>query len=214
MERWGVSDYSDYLMKAIEQGTSSNGVFGAKIMRGYFHDFIGKLKQIPGCQPFDLPALLPKFFPNLYYIHITRQDKVRQAISFWKAIQTNIWAWSSDATPSPEKEPFFDFEAIHHLQQEIIAHEAAWDKYFELCKVEPLVIIYEELVSAYEETARRVLRFLDIPVPSTLVFGERKLKRQSDELTEKWVEAYHQHLCTITLPGGSQTPSGTPPRES
>jgi LPS sulfotransferase NodH len=86
-ERWGVSSFEDYLKKAIEQGTSSNGVFGAKIMWGYFHDFIDKLKQLPGYQKTDLPALLPEFFPNLHYIHITRQDKVRQAISFWRAIQ-------------------------------------------------------------------------------------------------------------------------------
>jgi LPS sulfotransferase NodH len=62
-----------------------------------------------------------------------------------------------------------------------------------MCKVEPFVIIYEEFVLAYEEIATKALRFLDIPVPSTMVFAERKLKRQSDELTEKWVEAYHQH---------------------
>ena len=191
-ERWGVSDYGDYLKKAIEQGTSSNGVFGAKIMWGYFDDFVGKLKQIPIYQQIDLPSLLPKVFPNLHYVRIIRRDKVRQAISFWRAIEANIWAWSSDEIPAAEKVPTFNYEAIDALKREIIAHEAAWANYFGLCQVEPLVIVYEELVLEYEETARKVLRFLDIPVPPNLVFAPRKMKRQADALTEAWVQAYYE----------------------
>lgn len=192
-ERWGVSNYADYLMKAIEQGTSLNGVFGAKIMWGYFDDCIGKIQQIPVYQGIDLPSLLPKVFPKLHYVQMIRRDKVRQAISFWKALETNIWAWSSDAIPVPEKEPTFNFERIDHLKQEIIAHEAAWGKYFEMCQVKPLVIVYEKLALEYEETAREVLRFLGIPVPLNLEFAARKMKRQSDALTEAWVQAYYQH---------------------
>lgn len=190
--RWRVSNYADYMTKAIEQGTTQNGVFGAKIMWGYFDDFVGKLKQIPVYQNVDLPALLPRVFPNLHYVWITRRDKVRQAISFWKAIETNVWSWSSDESPVPAKEPAFNYEAIQSLEQEIMAHEAAWRQYFELCRVEPLVVVYEELVPAVEETARQVLQFLGINVPPGLVFAERKLKRQADAITEAWIKAYYE----------------------
>lgn len=178
-------------MKAIEQGTSSNGVFGAKLMWGYFDDFIGKLRQIPVYEQIDLPALLPQVFPNLHYIQIIRRDKVRQAISFWRAVETNTWAWTGDKKPIPEKEPSFNYEAIRNLEKEIVTHEAAWKNYFEVCQIKPYVVIYEEFVPRYEETARDVLQFLDIPIPSDLKFAERKMKRQSDDLTEKWVEAYY-----------------------
>jgi len=192
-ERWKVSDYGDYLSKAIEQGTSSNGVFGAKLMWGYFDDFVGKLRQILNYQQINLPALLPQIFPNLHYIQIIRRDKVRQAISFWRAIETNIWGWAEDKKPIPEKEPNFNYEAIRKLEQEIITHEAAWKNYFEVSQIKPYVVIYEEFVPRYEETARDVLRFLDISIPSNMKFAERKLKKQSDGLTEKWVEAYYRH---------------------
>src|SRR5579864_9417497 len=39
-ERWGVSTYEEYLTRAIEQGTTSNDVFSAKLMWGYFDDFV------------------------------------------------------------------------------------------------------------------------------------------------------------------------------
>jgi trehalose 2-sulfotransferase len=195
-DRWRVSDYGDYLMKAIEQGTSLNGVFGAKIMWGYFDDFIGKLRQIPAYERIDLPILLPQIFPDLHYIQIIRRDKVRQAISFWRAIETNVWAWTTDEKQAPEKEPSFNYEAIQNLELEIITHEAAWKNYFEMCQIEPYVVIYEEFVARYEETARDVLQFLEIPFPSDLKFAERKMKKQSDDLTEKWVEAYCQRQET------------------
>ena len=88
-ERWNVSSYAGYLAKAIEQGTTPNGVFGAKMMWGYFDDFIGKVRHIAPYAEAPLPRLLPMVFSNLHYIWITRRDKVRQAVSHWKALQTN-----------------------------------------------------------------------------------------------------------------------------
>ncbi len=95
--------------------------------------------------------------------------------------------------PVLEKELTFNYDAINNLKQVIIAHDVAWEKYFEMCQVKPLVIVYEELALDYEETAREVLRYLGIPVPLNLEFAARKMKRQSDALTKTWVQAYYQH---------------------
>ena len=38
-----------------------------------------------------LPELLARAFPGLRYVQITREDKVRQAVSLWKAVQTQAW---------------------------------------------------------------------------------------------------------------------------
>ena len=51
-------------------------------------------------------------------------------------------------------------------------------------------MVYEDLVGAQEETALGILRFLHVPVPEYLVFGERRLKRQADALSEEWVRRY------------------------
>lgn len=191
-ERWGVSNYADYLDKAIEEGTTPNGVFGAKVMWGYFDDFVSKLQQLPKYRELTMPNLLAVVFPNLHYIWIMRRDKVRQAVSFWKAIETGIWAWSTDEPPTPAKEPTFNFEAIDHLKNEIEQHEAAWQRYFADCRVEPFTVVYEELVSAYEATALAALRYLNIPIPKDLVFAERRLKKQAAALSEQWMERYYQ----------------------
>lgn len=194
-ERWGVSSYADYVAGAIAEGTSPNGVFGAKIMWGYFDDVVGKLHSIPGYEGLPTAELLSTIFPNLRYIWITRRDKVRQAVSFEKAIQSNIWAMTNETSPSPG-ELHFDVARIDALVQVIESHEAAWQHYFAANGITPFKVIYEELVAAYEQTARQILHELSIPVPQSFQFAPRRLRQQADALSEEWVQRYHAHKRT------------------
>jgi LPS sulfotransferase NodH len=189
-ERWGASTYAGYLAKALEQGSTPNGVFGAKVMWGYFDDFVAKLRQIPQYADLPLTRLLPAVFPNLHYIYITRRDKVRQAVSHWKALQTNVWAWSGEEPPPPARDPVFDFAAIDGIVQATIEHDAAWQRYFAACGVAPLTVVYEELLSSYEGTALRVLDYLHVARPPRLAFGPRQMKKQADAQSEEWVRRY------------------------
>lgn len=190
-ERWGISSYADYIAGAISQGTTPNGVFGAKIMWGYFDDFIGKLRSISGYENLPVAELLSTIFPNLHYIWITRRDKVRQAISHEKAVQTNVWAMT-DETPPFAGELHFDFARIEAQVQLIESHEIAWQHYFAENGITPFTVIYEELVPAYEQTAIQILHELNIPTPEPLQFASRHMRRQADALSEEWVQRYHE----------------------
>ena len=88
---WHPETYDQYLAWALEEGTSANGVFGAKIMWGYLGDFAELLRGIEGMAGRPLPELLGRAFPGLRYIQITRENKIRQAVSLWKAVQTQAW---------------------------------------------------------------------------------------------------------------------------
>jgi trehalose 2-sulfotransferase len=200
---WDGTGYPLYLTTVLDDGTTANGVFGAKMMWEYFGDFIDNMRQIPVYREMPVPDILASVFPNLHYIRVTRCDKVRQAVSLWKAIQT--WTWSQDeqsATPDQHthKELEFHFEAIDHLVQRITAHDAAWEQFFDECGVQPCTVVYEELALAYEETALSILQYLHIPIPEGLVFGERHMKQQSDSLSEEWVRRYMELKCK-RLPG-------------
>lgn len=188
--------YADYLASILEEGTTPNGIFGAKIMWGYLPDFVSNLRSIPAYRHLDTPTLLATIFPRLHYIRVIRRDKLRQAISLWKAIQTQTWREDSDETtdnvPAEGKQLIFHFDAIEHLIQQIRRHEQAWQHYFEQIGVQPLVIIYEEWIAAYEETAHAILDFLNIPIPDGLIFAPRKMKRQADAISEEWVRQYYE----------------------
>ena len=196
---WNSSSYPVYLAQVLEEGTTSNGVFGAKVMWGYFDDFIQNLRLIPSYRERTVPDLMETVFPNLQYIQVTRLDKVRQAVSLWKAIQTWAWKMEDDSLLSTSKaQPpshilTFHFEAIDHLVQRIIAQEAAWQQYFEDSNIQPFTVVYEQLTDAYQETLFKILHYLQIPVPENLVLPQSRMRKQSDALSEEWVLQYHLH---------------------
>ncbi len=186
----GVISRRDYLNLVFEQGTSPNGVFGTKVMWNYFHTILKSLQELSEYTDLNASQLMASLFPNVHYIWIVRRDKVRQAVSWAKAGQTDVYAWHKEETPTPKREPFFDFEFIDLLHNLIIEGEAGWQNFFNACRVQPFKVEYEELVKAYEPTALRILDYLNVSYPKRLIFGERKLQKQADALNEEWVEKY------------------------
>src|SRR6202012_225854 len=92
-----------------------------------------------------VPELLARVFPGLRYIQITRQDKVRQAISLWKGVQTPAGRQDAGRRASSLAEPQFSFRAINYLVRLLTAHDASWDAYFLGLGQEPLKVTYEQL---------------------------------------------------------------------
>ncbi len=187
--------YANYLLQVFEEGTTPNGVFGAKVMWGYFDSFINNLRQLFCLRDHTIPGILATTFPNLRYIWITRQDKVRQAVSLWRAIQTGIWRadethHASSSSSLPETELVFHFRAIDHLVDQIESHEVAWQNYFRESGIEPYIVVYEDLVRAYEAKSHEILQYLHIPIPPAFMPVPRRMKRQADDLSEAWVQQY------------------------
>ena len=117
-------------------------------------------------------------------------DKVQQAVSWAKAAKTGIWTWTQETPPAVEREPDFDFEFVDNLVRLIDEGERGWAQFFQECGVEPYKLFYADIVQSYERTALNILDYLRVPYPTDLAFGERRMKRQSDGLDEKWVQMY------------------------
>ena len=197
---WHPETYGEYLAWALEEGTTPNGVFGAKLMWGYLGDFAELLRGIEGMSERTLPDLLARSFPGLRYIQITRQDKVRQAVSLWKAVQTQAWKHDPASDSSNGVQPVFSFRAINYLVRLLTAHDASWDAYFLGLGYEPLKITYEELAESTDGVIRRVLEHLGIPEPDDFEVRAPPLKVQADEVSEEWVRRVHEHLEALEAP--------------
>jgi LPS sulfotransferase NodH len=210
-----ATNYATCLASILQVGSSPNGVFGGKIMWPFFEDLVGHLRGISGYEKLPLPELMATAFPNLHYIWVTRREKVRQAISYYKALRTDYWAppeaWQPfyqvvsslggrciEATAEEQnrqsniKEPTFDFDAIDYTLKCIEKDELGMQQYFAACGFQPFKVVYEDFVQAYEETALQILDYLHIPIPKDLVFAEKKMKKQANEQSEEWVKLYHQ----------------------
>lgn len=191
---WGLSssNYMDYLDKVIEENTTPNGVFGAKIIGAHFDYFVGKLRENPAFAKSTKSKLISTVFPNLHYIWITRRNKVRQAVSLLKAMQTGVWYLKAGEQPWPVKEPSFDYEAIDHLLQGFVIGEAVWQEYFSECGVRPFTVVYEDFIMSYEDTVSKILKYLGIPVPGQLSLAQPRLQKQADVISEDWCTRYYQ----------------------
>ena len=207
---WDATDYGPYLQWALEQGTTPNGVFGAKLMWGYLGDFATLLRTIDGMAGLPVPELLTRAFPDLRYVQITREDKVRQAISLWKAVQTQAWRRENGDSGRPVATPVFSFRAINYLVRLLTAHDASWDAYFLGLGPPPLKLTYEELAADQGPVVRRVLEHLGIPAPEPLALPAPRLSVQADELSEDWVRRFHAHLNALEGPEPSFVASGIP----
>ena len=189
---WHPPDFERLLEEALRKGTTENGVLGTKIMWAYFRDFVRLARRTPGLEnvsPCEVPASV---LPNLRkFVWIRRRDTTRQAISLWKALQTKEWRRDTEEDVGGQGLRF-SFAAVDHLRLRIEEHNAAWQVYFERCGIEPLRVVYEEFVEAYEESVLGLLEDIGIPLPKGFTVVEPKMRRQADETSDKWVRLYHQ----------------------
>jgi trehalose 2-sulfotransferase len=190
---WSRDEYSQHLAASIRMGTTPNGVFGAKMMWGYFDDFLELARGIPRLGGMGDGSLMNTAFPELKYVFVSRSDKVRQAVSLWRALQTWVWrkaeGHGSDE-PLPVQRAVYSFDAIDHLLDQLRRHEDAWRGYFFRIGQRPISVLYEEVAGDLDATVARVLAAIGIENPEADAAARQSMSRQADDLSESWVQNY------------------------
>lgn len=187
---WSRDDYARHLDASITQGTTENGIFAAKLMWNYFNDFLELMRGIPRFAGMGDGSLLSGAFPALQYVFVSRNDKVRQAVSLWRALQTSVWRHQEGDPTAPERRPVYSFDAIDHLLNQLRRNEDAWRGFFFRTGQRPLQLFYEDIAGDLWTSVRRVLDEVRIEAPAGLGADREPLSRQSDELSESWVQNY------------------------
>jgi len=193
--QWHVTSYSDYLERALEEGTTPNGIFGAKVDTGvYLAHFFRQLRTVPQFADTTLSqfSILSALFPDLKCIWLMRRNKIRQAVSWWKAVQSNVWVQPTTEAPRPTPPLTYHFAAIDQLVNESVMREAAWAEYFAAWQMQPLTIVYEDFINDYAGTVAHILRYLEVSDPYVLDATTVTLARQVDSLSEEWVQQYRE----------------------
>jgi trehalose 2-sulfotransferase len=198
---WSPPDFERLVDEALRKGTTDNGMLGTKIMWAYFRDFVRLARRTtaPNVLPCEVPASV---LPNLRrFVWMRRSNTTRQAVSLWKALQTQQWRKDSDEDVGGQGLRF-SFAAVNHLKMRIDEHNAAWQDFFEGCGVKPMEVIYEELVEDYRGMVLWLLDGIGISVPEHFAVAEPKMRRQADELSEEWVRLYDERAAVKTVQKG------------
>jgi LPS sulfotransferase NodH len=182
-----VQDWREHLAGAVRHGTTPNGVFGAKVMWMHLDD----LAAFAGSRP---DAVLEELFPGTRYVWVRRRDVIRQAVSLWKAMQTQAWR-SGDHGGRPA-ETQYDFAVLDHLVGRLRREDAAWAQHFAERRLAPLTLDYDDIAGDVCGATRAVLSHLGLD-PAGAAGVEPLLERQADETSIDWAARYASEAATM-----------------
>ncbi|SMH33976.1 Stf0 family sulfotransferase [Azospirillum agricola] len=193
-------DYcSAYLEAAISAGRGQSGIFGLRLMRRSFDDLMSMISQVHPGLPSDRDRLQAAF-GNVLYIHLTREDKLSQAVSMVKAEQTGLWHIAADGSElerlSPPMDPAYDFARLRTKLDELNQYDAEWLAWFADQGLSPLKIAYETLSQQPASAVLAVCRQLGVQPPplENIVPGVAKL---ADATNREWITRYQADAAAI-----------------
>lgn len=139
----------------------------------------------------DVHDFLNTHIPGLRYVWVRRKNMIARAISEVRALHTGQWYLPSrtDAKPTVDSAPEFDFGEIHIRHCIGIFFEAQWPRFFDEFKLDFHNVTYEELVADYEKTVRDVLTYLEVR-SSEMPMAAPTSARQSDATSGDWEARY------------------------
>lgn len=188
-----------YLAAAIRAGKGETGMFGLRLMRENLEDLMAILTRIfPGLE--SDTVRLERAFGRLLHIHLTREDKLAQAISYIKAQQTGLWHIAPDGTEierlAPPQEPQYDFKRIRDEVARLGAYDEDWNTWFAAQAITPLMVVYEQLEADPATTLRAICEALGIPSPQQHEVRPG-VARLSDATSKEWVRRYRQDTGAV-----------------
>lgn len=204
-EEWGISLAAGlgdpafrraYLHAAIQAGKGGTPIFGLRLMRENLEELSAILGDIhPGLG--SDRARLERAFGPLVYLHLTREDKLAQAVSYVKAHQTGLWHVAPDGSEvervAPHREPEYDFPRLRDEVLALHAFDAAWNDWFAAQGITPFRIGYESLAADPAATLARICEALGLPAPEAASISPRVAKL-ADATSLDWMRRYRSDM--------------------
>jgi LPS sulfotransferase NodH len=180
-----------------QHGTTSNGVFGLKTSSVKLDNWLNTFqRELNLPEGLSRPKMWEGAFPACKHIFMTRRNKVRLAVSWWRAIVSGEWHRTHGTEPQQgEFADQYNFDAINHLFMECSMREAGMEAFFAEEHIVPMTIVYEDFIERYEETVMQVLRFLGIPTESVQVAAPH-FDPIADDIAENWVQRFRKERQT------------------
>ncbi|MDR7126290.1 Stf0 family sulfotransferase [Pseudotabrizicola sp. 4114] len=177
---------------AMVRGRGTTPLFGLRQQRSGFGFLCDKLRQVSPAGLSDRHCL-EHVFGRILFIHLSREDKLAQAVSLIKAEQSGLWHVAADGSElersAPHQPPVYDARAIRTQIDALTEQDAGWRDWFTQQGIAPLRLTYDALSAAPVDTLRSVLTALGLdPAHADPVRpGVRKL---ADRVSEDWIARF------------------------
>jgi LPS sulfotransferase NodH len=181
-----------YLAAAVRAGKAGTEIFGLRLQQDCLALLSDTLDRICPGLPSDAHRL-EKAFGKVLYIHLTRTDKVAQAVSLVKAEQTGLWHLNADGTEferlAAPRAPRYDVGLIHREVGGLERGDAAWVEWFARHTIHPLRIRYETFANDPARTLVEICQALGMEPPKAEL-PTPSLARLSDDTNAEWISRY------------------------
>lgn len=186
-QRLGGDSITAYWEELLRLRTSPNGVFGFKIFVG---NYVQTLKVHPDLVP---------HIGSDKVIFLRREDKIAQAVSHHKAMETGLWF----AGFPRHQEVEYDFQKLLRCYRWAKQQDLQWEKLFSLTGAEPLRLTYEDVVSDPVSAIDRVCTYLNVAQDPSMTLEHIALTEpQADSLSREWAERFAAELAERCPPRG------------
>ncbi len=187
------ADFAEvYLKAAIAEGENGTGIFGLRLMHENLADAMAMIDRVhPGLG--SDPTRFEAAFGPVLYIHLSRGDKVAQAVSLVKAEQTGLWHRAADGSElerlAPPADPAYDFDRIDGHVTALEGHDAGWRRWFDAHDISPVRITYERLSADPGVVLAQLLDHLGRDAANALQ-AEPDVTKLADTISDAWIARY------------------------
>jgi LPS sulfotransferase NodH len=183
-----------YLGAVLRYGADRTGAFGFRIMWENLDDLSRRLQSLYPALPDDA-ARLSAAFGTTHYVHLTRTDKLAQAVSLVRALQTGLWHVHADGRERErEGEPrpaTYDAAELAGKVADLERHDASWLRWFERNRIRPIRVTYESLSHDPIAALSDLLSALGLD-PSVATGVQPGTKKLADAESGDWMARFRQ----------------------
>lgn len=135
-----------YLNAVIAAGRGAGRLFGLRLMQENAPELLAMLDRLHPGLPSDR-ARLGAAFGRVSYVHLSRANKVAQAVSLLKAARSGLWHRQADGSDreryAAEGEAVYQAAQIEATAARLEQDDAAWRSWFSRQGITPFAIVYE-----------------------------------------------------------------------
>lgn len=191
---WDRDDRPILDLKQIHDSGTLGDFWGGIIHWERFHQNVRMLRKLSGLQNCSDVELFNKLFPDVKFIHLTRLNALRQAISYKKASQSGQYLLPYGKHPIDFAFHYDEYDITHRMYIGVLDN-SEWSDFFAKSHIKPFRLLYEDLADDLCGSVTKVLEFIGAETPPDLrdLLDAMKLpQKQSDDTTEVWVNRYLQ----------------------
>lgn len=191
-------DYLPLLDNLMEYRTTGNDVFGTKLIS----HFLFELRQSKSDFKYIFQAINK-------FILLIRQDKVAQAVSLVLAQKTEVWHLHHNPQQDAKQSNYqsklarieIDEALLNDVEQKVIfieKQEQRLKKILTHNKIDPLIVVYEDILDNAPGQISRILDFLQLPSSEQNVEQINSgVKRMPSTISQQIIQQYRARTSAV-----------------